>query len=162
MPALAPSLDLAAEIAKPFEDLRLEPYHDPVGFPTYGYGHLLSRTPWADLSQWEPLPDEAAADHLLEQDMLKALASVRRLIAVPLTDEQEAALVDFSFNCGAGNLQVSTLRRVVNRYEFQSVPRELMRWTHARGRRLAGLVRRRQAEVDLWMAGTTGLLLRAA
>ena len=48
-------IDLAAEIAKPFEGLSLEPYHDPVGYPTIGYGHLLSRERCADLSQFHPL-----------------------------------------------------------------------------------------------------------
>lgn len=143
------SLDLAAEIAKPFEGLRLDAYHDPVGYPTIGYGHLLSRTPWADLSQWGPI-DEHEAETLLQQDMGTALSAVRRLISVSLTDEQEAALIDFAFNCGSGNLQASTLRRVINRGEFDQAPAQFMRWVYARKVKLPGLVRRRRAEVDMW------------
>lgn len=143
------SLDLAAEIAKPFEGLCLDAYHDPVGYPTIGYGHLLSRTPWADLSQWGPI-DEHEAEELLQQDMGAALSAVRRLISVPLTDEQEAALIDFAFNCGPGNLQASTLRRVINRGEFDQAPAQFMRWVYARKVKLPGLVRRRRAEVDMW------------
>ncbi len=148
------SLELAASIAKPFEGLRLAPYHDPVGYPTVGYGHLLSRTPWAPLSQWGSLT-EAEAEDLLERDIGKALASVRRLVTVPLSPAQEAALVDFAFNCGGGNLQASTLRRVVNRGEYGEAPKQFMRWVFARGRKLRGLVRRRAAEVQMWESGIT-------
>lgn len=145
---MSASLEIAAGIAKPFEGLRLSPYHDAVGYPTIGYGHLLSRERWADLSCWQPLASEADAEALLEQDMTKALLSVRRLITAPLTPAQEAALTDFAFNCGSGNLQVSTLRRVVNRGDYAEAPAQFMRWTYAAGIRLPGLVRRRRAEVD--------------
>ena len=148
------SLELAASIAKPFEGLRLAPYHDPVGYPTVGYGHLLSRTPWAPLDTWPSLTEEQA-EAWLQNDMRNALASVRRLITAPLAPAQEAALVDFAFNCGGGNLQASTLRRVVNRREYEEAPKQFMRWVYARGRKLRGLVRRRAAEVQMWESGIT-------
>lgn len=148
------SLELASEIAKPFEGLRLEPYHDPVGFPTVGYGHLLSRKPWEDLTKYESLTEEQA-EALLQRDMSIALASVERLINVELTAEQEAALIDFAFNCGGGNLQASTLRRVINRGRYDEAPKQFMRWVYARGVRLNGLVRRRSAEVAMWKSAVS-------
>ncbi|MEP4379649.1 MAG: lysozyme [Alphaproteobacteria bacterium] len=148
-----PALEEAALLAEDFEGLILEPYHDPVGYPTIGYGHLLSREPGADLTQWAALPDRDAALELLMKDMLRAAASVDRLIDVPLSVEQEAALIDFAFNCGSGNLMASTLRKVINRGEYADAPAQFRRWVFARGRKLAGLVRRREAEAQLWMAG---------
>lgn len=145
-------LEIAADLAAPFEGLRLSAYHDPVGYPTQGYGRLLSRTPWEDLSPWPDI-DETTAHDWLEQDMLKALGAVRRLIRAPLTDRQEAALADFAFNCGAGNLQASTLRKVVNRQEYEAAPAQFKRWVYARGRKLPGLVRRRDAEAELFLQG---------
>lgn len=53
-------------------------------------------------------------------------------------------------NLGAGALQRSTLRRKVNRGEHSLVPREFRRWVWAGGRRLRGLIRRREAEVGLY------------
>jgi lysozyme len=129
-----------------------EPYYDPVGFPTIGYGHLLTREVWAPLSRWSAIT-EAEADILLEQDMMRAAASVLRLIAVPLTDGQFAALTDFAFNVGAGNLQLSTLRRAINREEYDEAPRQFRRWVFARGVRLPGLIRRREDEIELWLGG---------
>ena len=146
-------LDIADEIVKAFEGLRLDAYHDRLGFPTIGYGHLLSRERWGSLDRYAPLADEAAAVALLWDDMRAAYASVLRLIRTEiLSDAQIAALVDFAFNCGAGNLQVSTLRRVINRGELRAAPAQFSRWIWAGGIKLPGLVRRRAAEAALWGA----------
>lgn len=157
---MRPIPDVAFALAREHETLHdptpataalYEPYHDPVGFPTIGYGHLLSREPWADLARWSPVT-EAEADALLEEDMAIAAGAVLRLVTVPLTDGQYAALIDFAFNVGAGNLQASTLRRVINRGEYDEAPRQFRRWVYARGIKLPGLVRRRNDEVELWLA----------
>lgn len=146
-------LELAAEIVtSPWADsFEGDAYHDPVGYATIGYGHLLSRKPWVELDQFEPIT-EADGLALLIKDMDRALMSVLRLIEHPLEDQQYAALVDFAFNCGSGNLQASTLRRVINRGELGEAPRQFRRWVHARGVKLAGLVRRREAEVEMWLS----------
>jgi lysozyme len=146
-------IDMAVEIAtSPWADsFESDPYHDPAGYLTVGFGHLMSRERNKDKSGYAPitLVDAVA---MLKQDMEKSLASVYRLIEFPLEDNQYAALVDFTFNCGSGNLQASTLRRVINRGELNEAPRQFRRWVHAGGVRLPGLVRRRQAEVDMWLS----------
>jgi lysozyme len=134
-----------------------EPYYDPVGFPTIGYGHLLSREPWSPLGRWSSIT-ETEADALLERDMALAARSVLRLIGVPLTDGQFAALADFTFNVGAGNLELSTLRRVINRGDYPEAPNQFRRWIFARGVKLPGLVRRRNDEIGLWLGAGAGSL----
>ena len=89
---------------------------------------------------------EAEVENLLRQDVATAERAVLRLIHVPLTDEQFDALVSFTYNLGSGALQRSTLRRVINRHHHADVPRQLRRWVYAGGRKLKGLVRRREAE----------------
>lgn len=143
------ALDLAADLAKPFEGLRLKPYHDPVGLPTIGHGHLLSKEPWADLSRWQPITEEEA-DRLLEADMGKAARAVERLCPVPLTDCQKGALIDFAFNAGAGALQASALRQAILREDHDAAAGQFSRWVFARGVKLPGLVRRRTAEAALY------------
>lgn len=140
---------------KPATSGLYEPYYDPVGFPTIGYGHLLSREPWSALDRWSAINEEEA-DALLERDMARAASAVLRLIGVPLTDEQFAALTDFTFNVGAGNLQLSTLRQVINREDYQEAPNQFRRWVFARGVKLPGLVRRRDDEITLWLGPTAG------
>ncbi len=94
-------------------------------------------------------PEQAEA--LLRQDVQAAERAVLRLITVPLTDGQFDALVSFTFNLGAGALQRSTLRRKVNRGDHANVPAEFRKWVWAGGRKLEGLVKRREAELLLYI-----------
>jgi len=118
-------------------------YLCPAGYPTIGYGHLITE---ANKEQFLDGIDELEALDLLKTDVQRAEQAVLRIINVPLTDWQFDALVSFTFNLGAGALQRSTLRRKVNREEHADVPAELMKWVWAGGRKQKGLVRRRRAE----------------
>lgn len=69
-----------------------------------------------------------------------------------LGDGQFDALVSFTFNLGAGALQRSSLRKKVNWGEHDDVPVELMKWVLSAGRKLPGLMRRRQVEGALYSA----------
>jgi len=86
----------------------------------------------------------------LRQDAQIAERAVLRLINVPLTDGQFDALVSFTYNLGGGALQRSTLRRKINREEHTEVPEQFMRWVWAGGRKLKGLVRRRNSEINCY------------
>lgn len=130
-------------LIKAFEGFEPEIYLDAAGLPTIGYGHLIRK---GEHKMFENGISEAAGEALLIKDVLAAENAVLRLINVPLTDGQFDALVSFTFNLGGGALQRSTLRRKVNREEHADVPREFLRWVWAGGRKLKGLVRRREAE----------------
>ena len=99
------------------------------------------------------LRSNARALEILTGDAGKAANSVRRLIKVPLNQQQLDALISFTFNCGAGSLQISTLRKRLNRGEYAAVPHELDKWVVSAGKRLPGLVRRRKAEGVLFSRG---------
>ena len=71
-------------------------------------------------------------------------------VNMPIDDRQFDALCSFTFNLGSGALQRSTLRRKVNYDEHGTVPDEFRRWVWAGGRKLTGLVRRREAEARLY------------
>lgn len=130
-------------LIKRFEGFESKIYLDAAGYPTIGYGHLL-RHGEAEMFKNGITPE--AGEALLIKDVLSAERAVCRLIKVPLTDGQFDALVSFTFNLGSGALQRSTLRRKVNREEHHEVPEQLMRWVWAGGRRLRGLIRRREVE----------------
>lgn len=57
-----------------------------------------------------------------------------------------AALIDFTFNLGKGNLQSSTLRRCVNAGDWAGAKVQIRRWNKAGGRVLRGLTIRRETE----------------
>jgi lysozyme len=61
-----------------------------------------------------------------------------------------AAIADFTFNLGPGRLRASTLRRRVNKEDWDSAAREMRRWVYAGGKKLRGLVLRREVAA-LWL-----------
>lgn len=130
-----------------FEGFAAMPYHCPAGLLTVGYGHVIRPGEAADYP-WSI----TRARTVLAVDVQVAEAAVRRLIHVRLGQGQFDALVSFTFNLGAGRLQMATLRQVVNRGEHAAVPAQLARWVYAGGRVLPGLVRRRAAEIKLYQS----------
>lgn len=136
--------DEGLAIIKRFEGFSPKRYLCPAGLPTIGYGHLIKAGESFDEI------DIHEANELLRRDVNAAERAVLRLTSVPLSDNQFAALVGFTFNLGAGAYQRSTLRKKVNREEHGQVPAEFMKWVLAGGRKLTGLIKRRQAEATLY------------
>lgn len=136
-------------LIKQFEGFRPRLYKDAASLLTIGYGHLVA---FDDVDYFANGIDEAEALALLSHDLGRAERAVRRFITAPLTQGQFDALVSFTFNLGGGSLQRSTLRRVVNREEHDAVPAQMMRFVWAAGRKLPGLIRRRQAEARLYQS----------
>ncbi len=104
-----------------------------------------------------PITEEEAEDYLA-QDLQTALRATLRYCPVLSTesDQRLAAIVDFTFNLGAGRLQTSTLRRRINQRDWSAVGTELGRWVRGGGRVLPGLVSRRIAESGLFLAQDKG------
>lgn len=142
----------AIDLAKRFEGFyrvpksdpgRAYPYICPAGFWTIGYGHLCDAK--------HPPITEGEAEIYLARDLQTALAATLRCCPA-LTDESEnrlAAIVDFTFNLGAGRLQTSILRRRINQRDWTAAKQELRRWVYGGGRVLTGLVLRRDLEAKL-------------
>jgi lysozyme len=122
---------------------RAHPYICPAGYWTIGYGHLCD--------PWHPPINELEAEAYLGRDLQTALNATLRLCPVLATQPEErvAAIVDFTFNLGAGRLQTSTLRRRVIQQDWPGAAKELRRWVYGGGKVLPGLVSRRYAEVAL-------------
>lgn len=57
-----------------------------------------------------------------------------------------AAVVSWAYNCGLGNLRISTFRKRINEKDWPEAARECLKWNKTAGRVLRGLTRRRQAE----------------
>ena len=115
-------------------------YICPAGFWTIGYGHLCDPK--------HPPITEAEAAVYLARDLQTALAATLRHCPVLATESEGrvAAIVDFTFNLGAGRLQTSTLRRRINQRDWIAAGQELRRWVYGGGRMLPGLINRREAE----------------
>lgn len=143
------SIEIAAALARRFEGLYLTPYLCPAGVPTIGYGatYYEGGTP---VKMTDPqITKERAEELLLWMVRTKYLPTVMRLCPKIDTPERVAALIDFTFNLGGGNLKASTLRRKVNAQEWDAVPAELRKWIRGGGKPLKGLILRREAEIAL-------------
>lgn len=143
------ALVMAEALCKRFEGLYLRPYLCPAGVPTIGYGATFYEN-GRRVMMTDPPISKARAEQLLRWHLTRRfIPAVMALCPGAETPQQVAALTDFAFNLGEGNLRTSTLRRKVNAGQWDEVPAQLMRWNKAGGRVLRGLTRRRQAEVDL-------------
>lgn len=146
------ALALTASLCRRFEGLYLRPYLCPAGVPTIGYGATFYEDGRRVKLTDPPITRQRAEDMLMHHLRTGFLRKTIRLCPDVDTPPRLAALVDFAYNLGAGNLQASTLRRRVNAGEWDDVPAQLMRWNRAGGRVLRGLTIRRQAECALVVA----------
>ncbi|AXE29444.1 muraminidase [Chromobacterium phragmitis] len=133
-------------LIKQFEGLRLIAYQDAVGIWTIGYGHT-----GPDVAPGKAIT-QPQADQLLQNDLARFESGVSNLVKVPLNANQFSALVSFSYNLGLGNLQSSTLLRLLNQRDYAGAAGQFPHWDKAGGRVLPGLSRRRLAEQALFQA----------
>jgi len=155
------------ELIKSFEGIpdgdpstvNLDPYIDPVGIWTIGWGHAIRvgndflRGEQNRARAFALYPGGltiAQAEALLHADLLTRCRDVSALLTREVNDNQFAAIVSFAYNCGVANLKQSTLLRLVNAGDFPGAAREFPKWNKSAGQVLAGLTRRRQAEAVLF------------
>lgn len=138
------------ELIEEFEGFRSEPYRCPAGVPTIGYGTTRypdGRTVTLD----DPPIDETQAEGYLRWDVSKAAKAVEQYVTKPLDQNQFDALVSFTYNLGAGNLERSTLLKKVNKDpDDPSIGHEFMRWSYVDNKPSRGVARRRRAEAQLY------------
>lgn len=134
-------------LIKSFEGLSLKAYPDPAtgGEPiTIGYGHtggVKLGTVWT----------QAQADSRLADDVSRFANGVAKLIGdAPTTQGQYDAMVSLSYNVGLGNFGSSTLLKKHKAGDYAGAAAEFGKWVNAAGKRMNGLVRRREAEAQLY------------
>lgn len=155
------------ELIKNFEGLpdgdpttaKLDPYLDPVGIWTIGWGHAIrvgndylrgAQNKARARALYPGGITISQAETLLRGDLMDTCRDVDSAVRVPLNDNQFAALVSFTFNLGLGNLKRSTLLRLVNAGDFARAAQEFKKWNRAGGRVMRGLTKRREAEATLF------------
>jgi lysozyme len=130
-----------------FEGLRLRAYQDGNGVWSIGYGHTSDVT-----SGKFETKEQAEAD--LCTDLNTAEAAVERLVGVPLTQGQFDALVSFTYNEGQGRLRDSTLLKLLNAGSYAGAAKAFASWEVIAGKHSAGLEKRRDSEVALFLSDT--------
>ena len=155
-----------------FEGFRNKPYLCPAHIWTIGYGHVLYqeqiRLPVVRVEgknipmirKEMPMRAEdnraftkAEIDELFRIDVGTFERGVLRLVpSVAGRQGSFDALVSISFNFGLGNLQRSTIRMRANRGDWDGAADAFRVWTKGGGKVLPGLVKRREAEIALFLS----------
>ena len=154
-----------------FEGCRNRPYLCPAHIHTIGFGHVLYqeqiRLPMVRVEGKDvpmirkemPLKPEdnrvwtkEEIEKLFADDVESFERGVLRLVpGVVGRQGSFDALVSISFNFGLGNLQRSTIRMKANRGDWEGAADAFRAWTKGGGKVLPGLVKRREAEIALFL-----------
>lgn len=130
------------DLIKKFEGCRLKAYKCPAGVWTIGYGHTKGVKANQKITKEE-------AEKLLKEDLQKYVDHVRyydKTYGYNFNQNQFDALVSFAYNLG-------TLRGITNngkRTKFQ-ISCKFKAYVYAGGKKLQGLINRREAEYKLYM-----------
>lgn len=141
------------DLIKSFESFRAEPYPDPGtgNLPiTIGYGSTYYED-GTRVKLTDPPITEARATELLMNVLTAYEKAVDSFCRDDLNQNQFDALVSFAYNIGITALKNSTLLQLVNINPADPKIRKQFRlWHKSGGRSLKGLIRRRDAEADLY------------
>lgn len=144
--------EVGISLIKRFEGFRSSPYRCPNDVPTIGYGTTIYpdgrpvRLCDADIKEKEAVV-------FLKSDVSRFEAQVSKLVTSQLSQNQFDALVSFAYNLGGGALKRSTLLKKVNINPCDpSIRTEFEKWVNAGGKKLKGLVLRREAEAELYFS----------
>jgi len=134
------AINLAISLIEAFEGWSSEPYKDPTGTWTIGYGFTEGVGP-----KTPAITKEAAVGRL--NAILGHLNSMLDIeCKEPLTDHQRAACLSLTYNIGMGEFGRSTLLKYLNDGAYGAASAQFSMFTHSKGITLPGLVKRRAAE----------------
>lgn len=128
-------------IIKKYEGCKLTAYKCPAGVWTIGYGHTAGVEKGMVITQ-------AKADAYLKADCAKFEKAVNKYYSkYKFNQNQFDALVSFTYNCGAGNLN-----KLLNNGErsISEISTKITAYNKASGKVLNGLVKRRAEEKALF------------
>ncbi|MBJ8436259.1 lysozyme [Acinetobacter lactucae] len=133
-----------------FEGLRLKAYDDGTGIWSIGYG--TTRYPNGSSVQKSDTCTLEQAKAYMQHDLKIFERAVNSAVKVPLKQTQFDALVSLTYNIGVGAFKKSTLLKKLNSGDYKGAANQFDVWVNAGGKRLAGLVRRRAVEKQLFLA----------
>ena len=150
------------EVIKHHEGVRQRPYRCPALLLTIGVGHVLypeqAKLPLDQRMGFLLKPEDdrlfsmEEIDGILANDLQRFERGVESMVRVDLTQGEFDGLVSFSFNCGLGALQRSTLRAKILRGDKEGAADEFLKYCMAGGKPLKGLQNRRKDERAMFLS----------
>ena len=132
-------------LIKSFESLQLKAYKCSANVWTIGYGHTNN-------VKSSDIITKKQADCFLMQDLYEVERTINRLVKVKINQNQFDALCSLVFNIGVLAFNKSTLLAKLNTGDYVGAAEQFRRWNKVNNVVMVGLVRRRQAEEDLFNA----------
>jgi len=134
-------------------------YNDDSGYCTIGYGHLVSgKNSCKSISNisddFKNGLTDSQAEELLAKDFIIYENIIKTNVTVKLFQYEFDALVSLIYNIGGTNFKGSTLRKELNLKNYVEARNEFKNWKKSKGIVLAGLVKRRKAEENIFKEGT--------
>jgi len=163
--------DKGIDLMHHFEGYRSRPYKCSAKIWTVGWGHAMYADQLAlpnvrtstytgmirDDYQLKPEDNRVWSKEelvtLFKTDLANFERGVLRLVpGVSGHQGRFDALVCLAYNIGLGNLQRSTIRMKANRGDWEGAAEAFKMWSKGGGKVLPGLVRRREAEIALFLS----------
>ena len=133
----------AVDFIRAWEGERLKAYQCTAGVWTIGVGHTKG------VNKGDEITPEQSAE-LLKSDLECFKKEMIPLVDVEITKGQFVALLSFVFNLGTKAFMTSTLRKKLNKGDFEGASFEFLKWKYANGEEVRGLLNRRKAERELF------------
>lgn len=131
------------DLVKEFEGFSPVAYKCPAGVWTIGYGTTENVTSGDEVTLEQ-------AEVMLYEDLLSASQAIDELVDIPISQTQYDALTSFVYNVGREAFRNSTLLKLLNSGQIEAASAQFSRWNKGGGKVLAGLTRRREAEMELF------------
>ena len=143
------------DLVKEFEGFRGEAYMCPAGVWTIGYGTTaaagvgITPKPGMRISQ-------AEAEKYLMAALENFADSISPSITAPINENEFGAFLSLAYNIGPGAFKKSTALSAFNSGDKAKAAKAILLWNKSNGKKLGGLVRRREAERKLFLTPIDG------
>lgn len=142
-------------LIKKFEGFYPNAYKDPVGVWTIGYGTTAYPPDGQRVKSGDKITYDQAIE-LLRHDVEYMAEYINGFLvsnSIEMNDNEFSALVSLCYNLGGGVLTQShrSLHKAVMSKDRNEITKAMMLYVKGGGKVLPGLVKRRQAEVELFL-----------
>lgn len=137
------------QLISDFEDLRLTAYDDGVGVWTIGWGTTVYPN-GQKVKKGDKITLEQAKQYKA-YDLARFEKAVNDAVKVPLNQNQFNALVSLAYNIGEKAFTGSTLVKRLNEGNYKAAADQFLVWVNAGGKRMQGLVNRRNKEREVFL-----------
>lgn len=142
--------DKGIDLICDFEGKRLAAYDDGVGIWTIGFG-TIKYPNGVRVKKGDTCTLEQAKEYM-RHDLIEFEHIVNSSVKVPLNQNQFDSLVSLAYNIGSNAFKSSTLVKKLNAGDYQGAADQFNVWVNAGGKRMQGLVNRRDKEKLLFLS----------